>query len=697
MSELDTLRTENALLRQQLQDLSALQGFQQQLGAILDMNVLLLEMAVQTAAITGAHRALVFVTDEDDWVLKFGAINLPPSSPSLEINLRHLTINLFNAENTPLVGSWLVGKEAALDETTVTDTPELKWLMTTLDMTHLFSAPMLHNNQLVGVLIVESSDENAARLLGVLASGAGVILENARVYSLTVEKSAANMHESTILQRIDKELNDNIDLNYVFNITLDWALRFTSAQAASLSLYSQETDELRLMAHYGYDIADEQVIHRLQQSGIAHRVARSGRAEIIPDVSMDKDFVRLSSVTNSQISVPVTRDAGVIAVITVESKRVNGFTDDHLQFVEKLAARAGVAIDNARLFTETKREREKLSHILNSIADAVIVVGWDQRLSLINPSAIAALRLYGSENYLGQDFYDLLEYSPLALVFRRAEATGEAIVDEVNLNERTFHISISPHENVGWLLAMHDITPFKEMDKLKNELIQTVSHDLKQPLAVMNGYTELLLLHKKFDSTGVNFMEMVRKSIGNMRQLIDDLLDMAKIESGIQLNLQPINVKGLIGECIDLLQPSILNKHMQVTMPMPDDLPPVLADRARLQQILINLISNAVKYTPPEGKIKILAEKRDLTLRVAVQDNGLGISPEDQAHIFDRFYRVRRPETDSIEGTGLGLAIVKTLVEAHNGRIGLESRLGEGSTFYITLPLAPVEAGQPTA
>jgi signal transduction histidine kinase len=127
---------------------------------------------------------------------------------------------------------------------------------------------------------------------------------------------------------------------------------------------------------------------------------------------------------------------------------------------------------------------------------------------------------------------------------------------------------------------------------------------------------------------------------------------------------------------------------MTIVSETDNSLPPVTGDYARLRQILMNLINNAVKYTPPEGQVNVRAEKRGNMLRVTVQDNGLGISPEDQIHIFDRFYRVRRPETDSIEGTGLGLAIVKSLVEAHRGQISVESTLGRGSTFYLSLPLA---------
>ena len=382
----------------------------------------------------------------------------------------------------------------------------------------------------------------------------------------------------------------------------------------------------------------------------------------------------------------------MIAIITVESRKINGFSDEHLEFVEKLAARAGVAIDNARLFAETKREREKLSHILSNTADIVIVTALDDRIILINPAAYQALRLYPQETYIAMPFHEALGHTQLVDVYRRARAENEAVIEEIVLpNERTFHINLTQQENIGTIIVMHDITPFKEMDQLKSELIATVSHDLKQPLSVMNGYTELLLLHRQFDATGISFIEMVRKSIQNMRQLIDDLLDLAKIESGINLDLQPTSIRPMLLQSIESLEPTILNKQMQVSANIPDDLPPVRADPLRLQQVLHNLIGNAVKYTQPGGQVQVSVELRETNLRISIQDNGMGISPEDQVHIFDRFYRVRRPETDSIEGTGLGLAIVKSLVEAHEGKINLDSRLGEGSTFTVTLPIHVAE------
>ena len=171
-----------------------------------------------------------------------------------------------------------------------------------------------------------------------------------------------------------------------------------------------------------------------------------------------------------------------------------------------------------------------------------------------------------------------------------------------------------------------------------------------------------------------------------MRHLIDDVLDLAKIELGMELEVQPVAVAALIDDCVERVMPLAQIKAMQIETDVSANLPQLAGDRQRLMQIFSNIIGNAVKYTPPLGSVRISVEDVDCNLRFTVKDNGLGISPEDQAHIFDRFYRVRRAETEDIEGTGLGLAIVKKLIDVHKGQIGLESSLGEGTTFYVTLP-----------
>ncbi len=702
MSESELTQTKNEIdeLKAQITKLTALNNIALKLGTTLDFESFLDELITSIAEFVHCDRVLILIPDDQQTALEFGACNFKLMPEEKQADLEHLRLTTYQPDEDSIVHSWLNGQTVYVSSTDTASHSSIERIAEILNSKQFISAPLHGQDRIAGVVIVDNASidtpltKTHQEALEVITHSVGIALQNAGLHRKTVLDLAGNMREMHILRQIDRELNDTIDLNHVFEMTLDWTLRFTSAQAASLALYDQDTDQLRFLVEYGYEFPSEQLQQIRQEygAGITHRVARSGRPEVVPDVAMDKDFVRLSASTRSQLSMPVLREDRVVAVITLESKRLNGFNDNHLDFVEKLATRAGVAIDNARLYAESIREREKLSHILNNTADVVIVVGGDERIILINQSALAALRLYPNENYVGQLAAQVFDGTQLLDVFRRATQLGENITREIiTPNERTFHANLRYFAEIGWIIVMHDITPFKEMDKLKSELVATVSHDLKQPLSVMNGYIELMTMQQAITPQGMNSANMIRRAVSNMRQLIDDLLDLTKIESGIKLDLQPIEIHAIIAECMDQVRPTAQSKAMSITNDISDTTPPVLADRARLRQILVNLIGNAVKYTPPEGWVKVYAETRNDSIRIAIQDGGLGISPEDQMHIFDRFYRVRRPETDSIEGTGLGLAIVKSLVDAHNGQIGVESKLGEGSTFFLTLPLAHVE------
>lgn len=695
---LDTVQTEISALKAQIETLTAINTIALKLGTTLEFDGFLEELVGCIVQFVGCKRALILVPDDQDMNLLYGFGNFRLSSVVRQSDLENIRLMIYQPDADSIIHQWLAGKNVLVKPENISGHQSLQWLSQVIESNSFMTSPLRADQRFIGVVIIDNQPDSSPvppeqqAMLETITQSTSMALQNARLHRKTVLELADNMREMYILRQIDRELNDTIDLSHVFEMTSDWALRFSNAQSASLALYKEETDELRFLVEYGYDVSSEKLasIREEYGAGITHRVARSGYAEIVPDVSMDKDFVRLNGSTRSIMAVPVLREDRVIAVITLESKKLNGFTDNHLDFAEKLATRAGVAMDNARLYEESQREREKLSHILNNTADVVIVINTDDRVMLINQSAMAAMRLYTNESYIGWTVADAFEHTPLPDVFKRAKMRGEDnfIQPEVPMpNERIFYASLRRFESIGWIIVMHDITPFKEMDKLKSELISTVSHDLKQPLSVMNGYIELMMMQQAVAPQGLNSVNMIRRAVANMRQLIDDILDLAKIESGIKLNLTPVSIQDIISECVDQVKPNAQTKSMTLQNQVGDTIPDVIGDKARLRQILVNLIGNAVKYTPPEGVVKISAEQRGRTVRIAIQDNGLGISPEDQMHIFERFYRVRRPETDSIEGTGLGLAIVKSLVDAHNGQIGLESRLGEGSTFYVILPL----------
>lgn len=671
-----------------IEKLRAANALTSRLGTILNLPTLARELALAARELAGCERAIILVAEDESVALSVaGVAGTETSPPNRPFSI--LT------QDDPGIAAWLLGTPFAAEPGEVPRQSPLFHMEQLLDMDGFYSVPLLVAGALAGVILVDNPVSRtplsmpARETLNAIQESAQIAFANARLYSRTVAELDVRMQELEMMRQLDRELTDTIELDRVFDMTLDWALRYTLAQSATLSLYSEETDELRFVAELGYNLdLEHMLLQRSQQGGIALRVARSGRAEVIPDVSADADYVAVTPSIRSHMSVPVMREDQVIAVITIESRRLNAFTEDHLSFVDKLAARAGVAIDNARLYNEAVREREKLSHILSEIADIVIVIGNDDRTELINQSAIAALGISPEMPHVGRHFASVLAGTSLLPVIQSAKASGQIMIAEVQIDsERTYYAELSPHPEIGWMIVMHDITPLKETDELKRELVATVSHDLKQPLSVMNGYLELLQMTQQLDTRGDNFVSMIQRSIEHMRHLIDDLLDLAKIESGIEISAQPVYVHALLQDCIEGVKPLVESKAMHLEVNMTGELPQVAGDPNRLKQIFSNLVGNAVKYTQAQGTIHVAVERVEHNLRFTVQDNGIGISPEDQAHIFDRFYRVRRSETENIEGTGLGLAIVKKLIEAHNGQIGLESSLGEGTTFYVTLPI----------
>lgn len=693
--EIEQLRAENETLKNQIEELNAITRMALRLGTSMDFDIFLKEMTSAIIDFVGCERVLILMSDEQNSFLEFGSCNSQMFSHEAQVKLENIRLRIYEPDEVSIVQFWLRGEAVVVEDNLKENHVSYATLSAALESSNFGSSPLIYGNQLIGVAIIDNQlsgqpiRKQQMNALNILAQNATLALQNARLHHKTVQELADNMREMYIMRQIDKELNDTIDLNHVFEMTLDWALRFTNAQASSLALYDQEHDELTFLFEYGYDMPSEQraVIRQEYGSGITGRVARSGYPEVVPDISIDPEFARFKNSTRSQMAMPVLREDRVIAVITLDSKKLNGFTDAHLDFVQKLAMRAGVAIDNARLYEEAIREREKLSQILNNTADIVMVIGLDDRIILINQSALGALQLYTHQNYEMRPASEIFEGNPLLEAFQKAKLFGENYTTEIVMSTaRIFHANMRRFEEIGWIIVLHDITPFKEMDRLKSELIATVSHDLKQPLSVMNGYIELMLMQQAVTDLGMNAIYMIRRAMQNMRQLIDDLLDLAKIESGITLDFEPLELNKVVYDCLEQTRHLAQNKSVDLIVQIPDDLSRILVDRVRFRQVVSNLISNAIKYTAPGGWAKITAEQRNNAVRIAVQDNGMGISPEDQIHVFERFYRVRRPETDNIEGTGLGLAIVKSLVELHNGQIGVESKLGEGTTFYILLP-----------
>ncbi len=276
-------------------------------------------------------------------------------------------------------------------------------------------------------------------------------------------------------------------------------------------------------------------------------------------------------------------------------------------------------------------------------------------------------------------------------------------VTEVELGEGSEKLVVKVRVNpvidasgfyIGRVIALRDITAEREIGDMKNEFVSTVSHELRTPLTSIKGYVDLIL---DGDAGEINeiqreFLGIVKENSDRLVELINEMLDISRIESGrVHLKVEPLNMADSITGAVDTFRAVLAQTGRTITLKVPDTLPVVAADRDRVGQVLINLISNALKYSPGGGDVLVEAKRENGFVSVLVTDHGLGISREDQKRLFTKFYRVDTAMTREIGGTGLGLSICKSIIELLGGEIGVKSKIGQGSTFWFSLPVAPEE------
>ncbi|MDY7041997.1 MAG: response regulator, partial [Chloroflexota bacterium] len=311
-----------------------------------------------------------------------------------------------------------------------------------------------------------------------------------------------------------------------------------------------------------------------------------------------------------------------------------------------------------------------------------------------------------SETIVGQDVYNVFgSFSPQGRMEALAameelmsnpvpsEATLRVIDTTLELDERVISARLTPvftqsEEFVGVVTVLRDITKEVEADRAKSEFVSTVSHELRTPLTSIKGYTDLLITGSvgEINDGQRRFLNIVRSNSDRLTALINDLLDISRVETGrVSLHIENLRLESIVLEVANSLRQQVEEKELKLVLDIASDLEDVPGDRARLTQVLTNLVANACHYTQ-EGHIRIALSSVNGAVRVDVEDTGIGISTADQLKIFDRFYRADHPVVQESGGTGLGLSIVKMFVELHGGRIWVNSRLGQGSTFTFILP-----------
>lgn len=355
--------------------------------------------------------------------------------------------------------------------------------------------------------------------------------------------------------------------------------------------------------------------------------------------------------------------------------------------LENLSSAVSTIISTCNLQqANLESERSRLANLLEQLTDGVLIADAQGVIQFANP---AAGRLFQNSQPVNRSIAEVIRHHQLVEAWRRCQQTRQMQSETVEVPTRHQYLQlvVAPdQQSSGSLLLVQDLTRIRRLETVRRDFISNLSHELRTPLASLKALTETLQDGALDDPPAARrFIDQIQIETDALTQMVTELLELSRIESGrLSLDLQPVSPSNLLHSASQRMQLQAERAGLTLRVDCPTDLPKVTIDAQRLEQVLVNLIHNAVKYTKPGGEVVLGAEAGAGEVRFAVRDTGIGIPAEDVPRIFERFYRVDKSRTGS--GTGLGLSIAKHIVEAHRGRIWAESTEGQGSTFYFAIP-----------
>ncbi|HUY26286.1 MAG TPA: ATP-binding protein [Candidatus Binataceae bacterium] len=354
-------------------------------------------------------------------------------------------------------------------------------------------------------------------------------------------------------------------------------------------------------------------------------------------------------------------------------------------------------------------QRDEFEAILRSMTEAVVVVGRRGEVVLLNGAARRMFALEADTEYRGRDFVELCRDPRLQEFVARATRPDSAEFGSAEFliqNPALRHLSASAapirsSQGAARVFVFHDITQLKAYETVRQDFIANLTHELRTPLSALYGYAETLMQGVEDKATQDRFLGIIDRQAHRLARLLDDLISLSDLERGASpLKLEPLDARVVISEAVELMRESARREGVSLEVECPADLPRVAGDRDRLHQVMVNLLDNAIKFTPRDGRVTVSAAPASLggndgvrAIALAVADTGEGIPERDVPRLTERFYRVDRARSRELGGTGLGLAIVKHIVQLHRGALKIESKLGVGTTVTLTIPEAHVEAG----
>jgi signal transduction histidine kinase len=543
------------------------------------------------------------------------------------------------------------------------------------------------------------------------------------------------------LYEVSRAIGSSLLLDEVLQQVMDSVIQLTGAERGFLLLFDEQSSERAVQVGRNYEGKNLSPQDVQVSRTVIKEVLQTGEGVVTTNALADDRFRAQESVVayalRSVLCVPLRSRGRVIGVVYVDNRiRTALFDQRDREMLEAFAGQAAIAIENARLYTQTDsalalrvQELETLQQIdrqLNTRLDTQRVVEltleWAQRgaqadagwiavqVDRESPMIVAAGQGVGAAlDPAAPGLASALSNGPAVHRQPGANGTGEQVVipllhagQPIAVMGLSRSAGAFEGESIAFLrrLAEHAAVAVENSrlyqavqsaNLAKSQFITIVSHEMKTPMTSIRGYADLVRrgMVGPVNDQQAEFLDIVLDNVDRMAALVSDLTDISRIETGrLKVNLAEVALPQYIQEVVTSLRPQIDAKQQTVDLALPTSLPALHTDPARLVQILTNLASNAVKYTPPGGRIEVSARVHDGYLRVQVSDSGIGLSPEDQAKLFTQFFRSDNPVVREQAGWGLGLSVTRSLVELLGGKIGVKSQLGQGSSFWFTLPVS---------
>jgi two-component system, NtrC family, sensor histidine kinase KinB len=570
----------------------------------------------------------------------------------------------------------------------------------------VLAAPITRGANLLGVLVLSHSQPGHfsaehAQLIQAAVDQMSLALQNAQSY----EAQRHMADRQTTLYEMLHAVGGQLDPDSVARVAVEQIERLTGWRNIVVATLRADQRSIEIRG------ASDTLVYALGMiieigQGIMGRAVATRRTQCVSDVRPDVDYFEVDLETRSELAVLLRRGNRIQGVLNIESHQLAAFDTYDISLAESLADAIGLALDNAQLYREISEEHSRLQAMINSSRDGIALLSVERYFLISNARVHELLGLKGAPNDLiGRSLFEVLEEirptAPQAVeiiidVARRVQATNEPSAEtRLEIPPRAVQWITLPvlmnDKLLGRLLILRDVTAERELEQVRDDLTHMLVHDLRNPLSVISNAFDLLMMAQAqpLPEHQDEVITLGQQATQRVMDLVNAILEVSRFESGqMSVSREPTDLKPLIEDALQLQSVLADQKQIRLSQVLPGDLPSALIDRTLISRVIQNLVGNAIKFTPAGGAISVSVEL-DTTdrssLRVAICDTGPGISPEIQGRLFQKFVtgQVRG------QGSGLGLAFSRLAVEAHGGHIWVDSEIGQGTTFYFTLPVGP--------